>query len=307
MSPETGVEGPAGEGNAAQAEAWNGESGRHWVRYRERREAQLRNFSPHLFAAARIGAYARVLDVGCGCGGTTVRAAKLAVDGHALGVDLSAPMLAQARRSAAADGMTNVTFERADVQVHPFAEATFDVAISRFGVMFFAEPGRAFGNIARALRPGGRLAFVCWREQAANEFYTLPRRALAAHVELSPGGADASACAGGGQQGQGQGQGPGPFSLADPEEVRSILTAAGFDAVDFQAVAEPMWAGADVEDAVTYQETTPTIRAAFATAGAPARVRAVSALREALAARLTPRGVELGGSAWVVTALRRAD
>lgn len=299
MSPETGAEAPTSEGNAAQVEVWNGENGRHWVQYRERREAQLRNFSPHLFAAARIGTDARVLDVGCGCGGTTVRAATLAADGHALGVDLSAPMLAEARRSAAADGVTNLTFEQADVQVHPFAPAAFDVAISRLGVMFFADPGRAFGNIARALRPDGRLVFVCWREQAANEFYTLPRRALAPHLEPSPGGAGAGA-----GQGQGQGQASGPFSLADPDVVRAILTAAGFAAVDFQAVAEPMWVGADVEDAVTYQLTSPTSRAAFTAADEPARERARSALREALATRLTPRGVELSGSAWVVTAHR---
>lgn len=291
-----GAEAPAREANVEQAEAWNGENGRHWVRYRDRREAQLRNFTPHLFAAAGIAVDARVLDLGCGCGGTTVRAATLAADGHALGVDLSAPMLAEARRSAAADGVANVTFQQADVQGHPFAESGFDVAISRFGVMFFEDPRRAFGNVARALRAGGTLAFVCWREQAANEFYTLPRQAISAHVDLPQGG---------GPGGSVPGAGPGPFSLAEPDEIRGILTTAGFEAVDLAAVAEPMWVGADVADAVEYQLTTPTYRAAFAAADEPARERARCALRDALAPRLTPRGVELGGSAWVVTARKQ--
>ncbi len=273
--------------NAAQADAWNGDAGWHWVQYRDRREAQLRNFTPHLFAAADIAADARVLDVGCGCGGTTVRAATQAADGHALGVDLSAPMLAEARRQSTADQVANVSFEQADAQTHPFAPGGFDVMISRFGVMFFDEPREAFGNIARALRPGGTLAFLCWQEQAANEFYTLPREVLSQHVELAERG----------EPGE-----PGPFSLGDPAHVRDVLTAAGLESVALAQAAEPMWLGADVADAVEYQLTTPTNRAAFDAADEPARERALSALHEALSSHLTPRGVELGAAAWVVTA-----
>lgn len=277
--------------NSAQADAWNGDAGRHWVQYRDRREALLRNFTPHLFAAADIAVDARVLDVGCGCGGTTVAAATRAAEGHALGVDLSAPMLAEARRSAAAEGVTNVTFERADVQVHPFAPGGFDAMISRMGVMFFDDPRAAFGNIARALRPGGTAAFLCWQEQAVNTFYTLPRQALSAHLKLAEPG--------------GEPGGPGPFSLAEPAHIRALLTGAGFEAVELTAVTEPMWVGPDIADAAAFQMTTPTNRAAYdAAPDERTRERALSALREALGPHMTPRGVELTGSAWVVSARR---
>ncbi|HEV2343926.1 MAG TPA: class I SAM-dependent methyltransferase [Actinocrinis sp.] len=274
--------------NTAQSEAWNGETGRHWVEFRDRREAQLRNFSPHLFAAADISAGERVLDVGCGCGGTTLQAARRAADGKVLGVDLSAPMLAEARGQAAAEGIGNVVFEQADAQVHPFAPGGFDVMLSRFGVMFFADPHAAFANIANALHPGGRLAFLCWQAADANEYFTLPRRAISPHLALP----DRS-----GAPGE-----PGPYSLADPADVRSLLTGAGFVAIGITAVAEPTWIGADVEDAVKYQLSTPTNRAAFGAADQHARDVAAAALHDALLPHATPRGVELGTAAWLVTA-----
>jgi SAM-dependent methyltransferase len=273
--------------NTARSEAWNGETGQHWVEFRDRREAQLRNFSPHLFAAAGISTDEQVLDVGCGCGGTTLQAAHQAADGMVLGVDLSAPMLAEARRRAADEGIANVVFEQADAQVHPFALGGFDVVLSRFGVMFFADPSTAFANIARGLRPGGRLAFLCWQEADANEYFTLPRRAISPYLDL-PERATAGE--------------PGPFSLADPAGVRSLLTGAGFGAVEITAVAEPTWIGADVEDAVKYQLSTPTNRAAFGGVDQHARDLAVAALHDALLSHATSRGVELGTAAWLVTA-----
>lgn len=274
--------------NTAQAEAWNGETGRHWVEFRDRRDAQLRNFSPHLFAAAGISSDAHVLDVGCGCGSTTLQAARQAADGKVLGVDLSGPMLAEARRQAADEGIANVMFEQADAQVHPFAPGAFDVVLSRFGVMFFADPHAAFANIARGLRPGGRLAFMCWQRADANEYFTLPRRAISPYLELPERS---------GAPGE-----PGPYSMADPADVRGLLTGAGFDAIEITAVAEPTWIGADVEDAVAYQLSTPTNRAAFGAADQHARDLAAAALHDALLPRATQRGVELGTAAWLVTA-----
>ncbi|MBS2962002.1 methyltransferase domain-containing protein [Actinocrinis puniceicyclus] len=284
---DTGEEATAVYASAAQSEAWNGASGQHWVEYRDRHEAQLRNFLPPLLAAADIAAGEHVLDVGCGCGCTTLHAARAAADGHALGVDLSEPMLAEARRRAAAEGVANVAFEQADAQLRPFAPGAFDVMVSRLGVMFFADPRAAFGNVARALRPGGRLAFLCWQPVAVNGFVSVPHRALSAHITVpnrdTPGE-------------------PGPFSLADPDEVRGLLTSAGCDGVDISAVAEPMWIGTDVEDAVAYHLTSPSSRTAFAGVDEQTRERAIDALREELGAHRTPRGVELEGRAWLVTA-----
>ncbi|MGP3913217.1 class I SAM-dependent methyltransferase [Nonomuraea sp. 10N515B] len=120
-----------------------------------------------------------MLDVGCGTGQTTRLAARTAPHGHALGVDLSEPMLARARATAIAEGITNLRFEQGDAQVHPFPEGGFDVAISRGGIMFFADPVAAFANIGRALRPSGRLAFVCLREMARPRRF--PKCANSAH------------------------------------------------------------------------------------------------------------------------------
>src|SRR6266545_366761 len=187
--------------NTAQSEAWNGDEGQYFVAQRARHERMGQQHTARLLATAAIGPAEVVLDVGCGCGETTNGAARPARSGRALGVDLSAVMLAEARRLAGREGVRNARFEQADAQVHAFPAAGFDVAISGFGVMFFADPHAAFANIAAALRPGGRLAFLCWQEMTANEWLTVPFAAVAAHVTLPELPAADE---------------PGPCSLADP-------------------------------------------------------------------------------------------
>jgi SAM-dependent methyltransferase len=278
--PEKGV-------NAAHFDAWNGEAGMHWVQYRDRHEAQLRAFTPHLLDAAPFAPDARILDVGCGCGATTLAAARQTARGHALGVDLSAPMLDEARRQAAEERIANASFLQADAQTHRFEPAQFDVAISRFGVMFFSDPAAAFANLGRALRPDGNLAFLCWQSQERNEFFTFSREAIAPHVTAPPLTTPGE---------------PGPFGLADAAETRRLLEAAGFDRIEITGVAEPVWIGADPDDAIAYHQTTPANRAMYAAADDDARDRALSALRTALAARVTARGIELRAAAWLVTA-----
>ncbi|MGW7525915.1 class I SAM-dependent methyltransferase [Streptomyces sp. NPDC054783] len=281
--------------NTEQAEAWNGDEGTYWVKQLERHEAMYRRLTPRLLEAARITGDARVLDIGCGCGGTTRAAARTAVQGTALGVDLSRPMLEAARRLAVGDGLDRVRFEQGDAQIRPFPPAGFDVALSRFGVMFFEDPQAAFVNIARALRPGGRLAFLCWRSVAENEFLAVPFGALAQYVPLPDLGRPGD---------------PGPFSLADPQRVRELLTGAGFGDVRVEPVDEPMWMGADVDDVVAYQLGTPAARSMLAAAneaGGETVERALDALRRALAHHQGQGGVELGGAAWLVTAERLAS
>src|SRR3569833_290281 len=144
--------------NTAQAEAWNGYEGGHWAAHQSRYDAVNSGFNAPLLAAAAIGEHDRVLDVGCGNGQLTRLAARRARFGHATGLDLSAPMLERARATAAEEGVANVTFARGDAQVHPFPAGAFDVAVSRFGAMFFADPVAAFANVGRAERAGGRAA-----------------------------------------------------------------------------------------------------------------------------------------------------
>ncbi|MBB5906905.1 class I SAM-dependent methyltransferase [Actinoalloteichus hymeniacidonis] len=139
--------------NTEQFDIWNGADGRHWAEHHARYDAMADGYDDHLFAAVALGE--QVLDVGCGTGHTTRLAARKARRGQVTGIDLSAPMLATARRIASAEGIINVTFEQGDAQVYPFPAGRFDTVISRAGVMFFADPVAAFTNIATAITPGG--------------------------------------------------------------------------------------------------------------------------------------------------------
>jgi SAM-dependent methyltransferase len=161
----------------------------------------------------------RVIDVGCASGHTTLElGALVAPDGEAVGVDIAADMLVAGRARAARLGVRNATFLHADVQVHDFGEDQFDAAYSRFGVMFFADPVTAFTNIRRALRPGGSLSFVCWQSIFDNEWMLVP-------------GAAAMSAAGSNPEMSGSDE-PGPFSLANPDRIRAILDAAGYQRID---------------------------------------------------------------------------
>lgn len=277
-------------GNAGQAEAWNGTDGEYWTKYRERQEARARHLTPHLLAAAGLRADSRVLDIGCGTGGTSLAAARTAVEGAVLGVDLSGQMLGAAREQAAAAGLAQVTFAQADAQVHRFEPGAFDTAISRFGVMFFADPEAAFANIAGALRPGGRLAFLCWRSLAENAYLTVPFAAVGPYVQPPSLG--------------GPGE-PGPFSLEDPDRIRTLLDGAGFDAITVDAVDEPLWLGSDLDGVMASLLEMPLIRTMLEEAGEGARAEATTALRDAMAAHQGQDGVTLGSAAWLVTARRR--
>jgi SAM-dependent methyltransferase len=165
--------------NVDMARAWDGEEGERWTAQADRYEAAGRRHDGRLTGAGLVASGDAVLDVGCGTGRSTRDAARVAAPGPVLGVDLSSQMLEEARRRAAAEGLANVSFEQADVQVHPFADGAFDAAISSFGAMFFADPVAAFANIGRALRPGGRLAVLAWRDLGRNQWVTAIRDALA--------------------------------------------------------------------------------------------------------------------------------
>lgn len=252
-------------------------------------DAELRRHNEHFRAATHIRRRDRVLDVGCGTGQTTREAARVAVEGSALGVDVSAPMLERARRLSEAEGLGNVTYLRADAQDHPFPPAHFDLAISRFGTMFFADPDAAFTNIGRALRPGARLVLLVWRDHRRNEWFTAVRHALSGTTATVPASASALE----------------PFSLADPAITRRILTAAGFTDVVFTDVHEPVYYGRDSATACEAVLGLRHVRELLADLD-PARAdHARRRLLLALAAHETDDGVLLDSRAWIVTARRR--
>lgn len=285
------AEGTAGaaQPNAAQAEAWNGDEGRHFAAERERHERMGERHAARLLEAAGISAADTALDIGCGCGHTTLQAARLASRGHALGVDLSAVMLAEARRLARQEGIGNARFEQADAQTHPFPAGGFDVTISSFGVMFFDNPSAAFANIAAALRPGGRLAFTCWQEMSRNDWLTVPFAAVAAHATL-PGLPAADE--------------PGPFALADPQKIRRLLASAGFGHTGIEALEEDRWIGTGIDDVIGYYTSMPLARPLLANADKHTTTAVLQALRDALHAYQRPEGVVLRSAAWLVTARR---
>ncbi|MEU4598432.1 methyltransferase domain-containing protein [Nocardia sp. NPDC023988] len=246
-------------------------------------DAELRLHNVHLRAAAGVRARDWVLDIGCGAGGTTREAARDAVQGEALGVDVSAVMVERARRISVEEGLGNVGFEVADAEVHPFAAGAFDLCISRFGAMFFADPVAAFRNIGRALRPGGRLVMMVWQGGERNEWVTVFRRDLVASMTRP---------------------GPGPFSLADPSVTESVLTAAGFVDIGFSEVHEPVYLGADGAAAYSNLHLLTGFRAHLESLEQAEGERTRARLREVLAAHETDQGVLFDSRAWIITAKR---
>jgi SAM-dependent methyltransferase len=206
--------------NADQAAYWNGPAGRLWTERQEAQDAALAPASAILFDRACIVPGMRVIDIGCGCGATTIELAeRVGPSGHVLGLDISAPMLARARERAGSN--LPLDFVLADATVHPFEPGRADLLVSRFGVMFFADPAVSFANMRKALRPGGRLVFACWQEPRKNPWMMLPLQAAYQHVPRPPD-ADPDA--------------PGPFAFAREDRVRGILSEAGFSAIAMEAV-----------------------------------------------------------------------
>jgi SAM-dependent methyltransferase len=278
---------PVDVANTAQLEAWDGDEGAYWAANAEHFDRSVAEHHRRLLAAAAIASTDRVLDVGCGTGQTTRDAARLASRGIAVGVDLSSRMLDHARQQAAAERLTNATFIQADAQIHPFDPASFEVAISRTGAMFFADHAAAFGNIAHALVPGGRLVLVTWQGLAGNEWIREISGALAAGRDrpAPPPGA------------------PGPFSLSDPDQVRSILSSAGYEGVELDGIDAPMWFGVDADDA--HRFVLGLMGWMLDGLDDDGRTRAIDDLRATMAAHASPDGVFFDSAAWLIHASRR--
>jgi SAM-dependent methyltransferase len=273
--------------NAEQAAEWDGPAGAHRTRYAAVFDAESRPHNERFRAAAGVAPADHVLDVGCGTGQSTRDAARAAVAGSALGVDLSAEMLEHARRISRDEGLGNVSFEQADAQVHAFPAGSFDVAISRFGSMFFADPVAAFGNIGRALRPGGRLVLMVWQARERNAWSTAIRAAIAGDADVPPPPAG------------------GPFSLGDPDVAGRILAAAGFTEASFADVHEPVYYGPDAEVASGVVRGLRSTKDLLAGMDAVQAASALDRLRATLAAHQTGAGVYFDARAWIIAARRR--
>ncbi|HUR24288.1 MAG TPA: methyltransferase domain-containing protein [Acidimicrobiales bacterium] len=274
--------------NEEMAAAWDGHEGDIWTEHAERYESAGQRLWNVFLDRRPINSGDFVLDIGCGTGKSTREAARLAAPGQVVGVDLSSRMLGYARRRSAEQGLTNIRFEQADAQVHPFEEADFDVAISSFGAMFFADPVTAFANIGRALKAGGRLAVLAWQELARNEWLNVVRESLAMGRTLPQPPPSA----------------PGPFGLADPVHVRGVLEAAGFEDIGLQPVEEPMNFGSDGDDAFSFFATVGIVEGLTQDLEEETKAAALDQLHGALIAHQSDDGVLLGSAAWLITARR---
>jgi SAM-dependent methyltransferase len=277
---------PVDPTNAEQLRAWDGEEGTYWADNADHFERALAAHQPRFFDAAAVGRRDRVLDVGCGTGQTTRTAARTASDGFALGVDLSGAMLEVARQRAAADGLTNARFEQADAQIHAFQPESFDVAIGQTSVSFFGDRVAGLANIGRALRPGGRLVLLTWQPFVANEWIREISAALAAGRDLPPPPPEA----------------PGPFTLADPDVIHSVLTAAGYRDIALDGATAPMWFGHDADDA--HRLLSGLLGWMLEGLDDRARAGALDDLRATVAAHHTPEGVLYESATWTIRAVR---
>ena len=251
-------------------------------------DAELRLHNDALRRAYEIGPEERVLDIGCGAGQTTRDAARLASDGWALGVDISKEMIERANALAEGEGLRNIALEQADAQDHRFPPERFDLAISRFGTMFFRDPVAAFTNIGRGLRRAGRLLMMVWQGHERNEWSVSIESALAATVG-SPVPAS---------------EGLDPFSLADPATVRRVLDAAGFTDITFTDVRQPIYYGRDVATALEWVGGFACAKEILDRLDPTARELVLERLRETLVAHVREDGVWFDSRAWIVKARR---
>lgn len=274
--------------NADQIAYWNGPNGQRWTDRQAEQDVLLAPVTKALIDRVAPRAGERIVDVGCGCGGTSMAlASRVAPTGFVLGVDISGPMLSRARQLAP-KGLP-VDFVLADATVYPFDPGHFDLLVSRFGVMFFAEPAVSFANLHRALRASGRMAFACWREPRENPWMMAPLQAIYQHVpKLPPQGPED----------------PGPFAFASEERVHRILGDAGFKKIEMEpiALAFDIAIGRGLDAAVqAAMQIGPGSRALD---GHPPETRAAAAksVKEALVPFVRGDTVPLPGSIWIVTA-----
>ncbi|HEY1722501.1 MAG TPA: methyltransferase domain-containing protein [Magnetospirillaceae bacterium] len=276
--------------HADQVKYWNGAGGGHWVDEQAHTDIMLMPVIDALLAAVDVRPGQHVLDVGCGCGATTIELAeRVGPSGRVTGLDVSAPMLARARELSADLKNVDYIYILADAAAHDFGAPFADWLVSKFGVMFFGDPGAAFTNLKRALRPGAKLAFACWRPPKENPWMMEPLQAAYEFVprlpKLDP-------------------EDPGPFSFSDPERVTRILTGAGFAKPRFTPVDLPidLAAGKGLEAAVHQATNIGATSRALQDQPDALRAKVIESIRKLLTGYARGNSVALQGGIWIVEA-----
>ena len=280
------------EANAAQIAYWNTEAGPRWVAMQEWMDAILAPLTDAALQRAHPVAGETVLDIGFGCGATLLElATRVGSSGNVVGVDISAPMLERARARVQDSSLTNIGLTLADAATHAFTLGAFDLAFSRFGVMFFDEPAGAFANIRSALAASGRLTFVCWAPQRDNPWFTVPLAAARAYLPPQPE-TDPDA--------------PGPFAFANPDRVRGILERAGYADIEIDRYDTTLRisSAGEVERAARFAVASGPVARALMGSGPDVRAAAEQAIAAEFRRLEGPSGVALAASVWLVSARR---
>jgi len=275
--------------NTEQSAYWNDVGGPKWVRYQEMLDRQLDAIGRLVMESAAVADGESVLDVGCGCGSTSLQLAeRVSNRGSVLGIDISKPMLGWARERAMKGHVTNVTFTHADAQTRMF-RPEFDLIYSRFGVMFFEDPSAAFANLHHAMKKKGRVAFACWQAIQRNPWLGVPLMAAMKHITIElPATPDA----------------PGPFAFADPERVKRVLGDGGFRDVRIEGrdVSIALGGGSSLDEATKLVMDLGPLARVMADAPTDKRILVEQEVRTAISGFMTPDGVKMPGAIWLVTA-----
>lgn len=279
---------PMATSNDQMADNWTNVAGPHWVTNAARYDAQLDQYAKAVLDAAEIDARDRVLDVGCGTGSLTVQAANQATRGQALGVDISPTMIEAARDRATHARVKNIDFSVCDVQTGPLP-GDIDVVVSRFGVMFFANPTEAFRSIANACTAGAHLAMATWQSLDQNPWMSRPSDVIEPMIGRLPAPAVGE---------------PGPFSMDDPEVTARALLSSGWTDIVATEIDMPLYLGGPgtVDEIIEFKMTRPAEAAALADASE----RKLAAVRDALRGEFESHhdgtGVKYAAAAWLYTA-----
>jgi ubiquinone/menaquinone biosynthesis C-methylase UbiE len=272
---------------------WNEVLAPKFIRFKHILVDGLTQHSEAIFPQLRVQKGDRVLDVGCGFGDTAIKLAKLVgPTGYVVGIDCCDAFLDYACKDAEEKGITNVSFQRGDAEIAlPVNE--YDFVFARFGTMFFTNPVAAMRNMRRALRPGGRMVHIVWRDREDNPWLSMAKDVVLEF--LPPPGDDAQTC------------GPGPFSMADEQMVRGMMQSAGYEEIEFRRVDTQVLIGNDVKDAIAFQLAIGPAGEVFREAGEEAeekRAEIELALAEAInAQKVSADGIVMDSSSWVISAI----
>lgn len=275
---------------------WNQVLAPKFIRFKHILVDGLSHHSAAVFPSLPVQRGDQVLDVGCGFGDMTIKLAdRVGPTGGVVGIDCCDAFLDYGRAEVRARGMTNVSFVRGDAEV-ALPTNQFDFVFARFGTMFFANPVAGLRNMRKALRPGGRMVHIVWRDRADNPWLSMARDVVLRF--LPPPGADAQTC------------GPGPFSMSDETMVRKMMTSAGYEEIEFRRVDAPVVVGKDIADAIAFQLSVGPAGEVFREAGEVAK-RKRAAIEAALAEainrqKIAADGIVMDSSSWVISAVNPA-